>query len=283
MICVNEHLPVLTSMIRTLKPRVLAHAQGSGPSGESSGSAFYTLERLPPILTSLGESLPATRSDIDLGAGSVAFTIDGILTDTEADALAACGEAILEFNGQSRMAPGITTPPGMRRNFAAHWFPLAPDAGAFFPALYARIKHLLPTSVGGEPLHDELNQKLALFRYNEDDRFERHSDGVFPGQGANERGDGVDAWVGTNSRLSMLLYLTDAGDGLRGGETRLWRLDGGGHVDVPPRKGSALFFQHGAGPGSVMHEGRPVEGAIPKYMTRMNVLYGRRQGTRPLY
>ena len=40
-----------------------------------------------------------------------------------------------------------------------------------------------------------------------------------------------------------------------------------------PKKGSALFFRHGMGSGSVLHEGRPVVGPVAKYVARINVLY----------
>ena len=69
--------------------------------------------------------------------------------------------------------------------------------------------------------------------------------------------------------------LTDPGgveDGVQGGHTLL-RSRRGDWVDVVPRKGSALFFRHGFGPASVLHEGRRVVGDVPKYVARINVMY----------
>ena len=86
----------------------------------------------------------------------------------------------------------------------------------------------------------------------------------------------------TISKLSMLLYLND---GIDGGKTRLFSSNGesGGYfrdeyVDISPIAGSALFFRHGFGPGSVMHMGTLVNGENPKYVARMNVMYSQIQG-----
>ena len=81
------------------------------------------MEELPARLQTLAPlPSPLSRRDLDIGPGGLAFTIEGILTPDEADALTACGEAIFELNGNSRFAPGIQTPPGMRQNAAAHWY-----------------------------------------------------------------------------------------------------------------------------------------------------------------
>jgi len=45
-------------------------------------------------------------------------------------------------------------------------------------------------------------------------------------------------------------------------------------VDVAPVKGSALFFRHGFGFASVVHEGCRVTGDVSKYVARINVMYG---------
>jgi hypothetical protein len=288
----------LASLLLTIQPRVLVRMPGSGNFGEQTNeAAFYTVDRLPDALLGMSGDLAVlpkapTRRDIDIGPGGLAFVIDDILTSTEADAVAACGEAIFKFNNHSRFAPGIQTPPGMRQNMAAHWFPTpAADATAFVGAMYGRFKHLLPQTVGGRPLSKELNQKIAIFKYGAGDQFKPHTDGVFPGQAASADGAGVEGWDGLESGLSMLLYLNDfQTDGLQGGETRLFNMGGtsegdGQHTDVTPRKGSALFFRHGAGRDSVLHASLPVTGlsAVPKCMARMNVLFGTKKGVSRLY
>ena len=102
-------------------------------------------------------------------------------------------------------------------------------------------------------------------------------DGLFPGQGANASGDGVEEWNGVQSGMSVLFYCNDGeNDGLVGGETRLWSADGSHHVDVVPRKGRALFFRRGSA-DAVLHAGLPVRGAVPKYMALINLAYGERK------
>lgn len=223
------------------------------------------------------------RVDIDLGPDRLAFYIDNVLTHEEADALAACAESILEHNGHSRLAPGIQTPPGMRINEAAHWFPSREEAPLFLGKIFQRIQALVPPTLDGMPLYEELSEKIAQFKYNQGDEFKRHVDGLFPGQGVNASGDGVDEWTGVVSGMSMLFYLNDyTTDGLMGGETRLWSADGRQYKDITPVKGRVLFFRRGS-PDAVLHAGLAVTGQIPKYMALINLAYGTRTGTGSLY
>jgi hypothetical protein len=258
---------------------------GSGSHGESGSAAFYTIDRLPHVLETPTEAssdrLPdLERTDVDLGPDRLAFWIDDVLTTTEADALAACAEAVLESNGHSRLAQGIRTPPGMRINEAAHWYP--PHSSGFLPAVMERIKHLVPERLDGMPLYPKLSEKVAQFKYTKGDHFNWHVDGLFPGQGANPKGDGVDEWEGVVSGMSMLFYLNDEeNDGLEGGETRLWSADGSTYVDVIPKKGRALVFRRGS-PDAVLHAGLEVTGDVPKYMALINLAYGEQTGTRPM-
>merc|ERR1719198_650608 len=138
--------------------------------------------------------------------------------------------------------------------------------------LYERFRHLLPEDIDGAPLHQELSHRVAHYKYDDGDVFNPHTDGMWPGQSVAGTGDGIEEWDDCESRLTMLLYLSDEQDGVIGGKTRLFRPDGGEPVDVSPRAGSALFFRHGFGKTSVMHSGLPVSGAMPKYVARLNVL-----------
>lgn len=268
--------------------RVLLPLRGSGNYGESGTSAFYTIDQLPAPLSEPqsakreenGQQQGLKREDIDLGHDRLAFTIDNVLTYDEADALAACAEAVLEVNGHSRLAPGIQTPPGMRVNEAAHWYP--PHGSAFLPSIFSRFQHLVPETLGGLQLYPKLSEKVAQFKYEKGDRFNRHVDGLFPGQGANPKGDGVDEWNGVVSGMSMLFFLNDKeNDGLEGGSTRLWTADGSRFVDVNPKKGRVLFFRRGS-PDAVLHAGLEVTGDVPKYMALINLAYGEQTGTRSM-
>ena len=193
------------------------------------------------------------------------------MTAHECDALVALTESM----GYSSFAPSIRTPPGMRQNKAAHWFAPKETAAQFLAPLYARFRHLLPATLEpGDALADRLSHRLAHYKYDAGDAFNRHTDGAWPGQSVNAAGNGVTTWGGCESKLSMVLYLSDAAEAGGGGATRLFRRDGGEPVDVQPKKGRALFFRHGFGPDSVLHAGMKLEGdGALKYVCRLNVLY----------
>eukprot|EP00547_Thalassionema_nitzschioides_P006149 CAMPEP_0194217068 /NCGR_PEP_ID=MMETSP0156-20130528/20256_1 /TAXON_ID=33649 /ORGANISM="Thalassionema nitzschioides, Strain L26-B" /LENGTH=296 /DNA_ID=CAMNT_0038945997 /DNA_START=101 /DNA_END=991 /DNA_ORIENTATION=+ len=273
----------ISKLATEIQPRVLVSSNGSGNHGESGMASFYTIDKLPIAFQGNATITKLELSNIDLGKNRQAFIIDHVLTHEEADILAACAEAVLEENGHSRLAPGIHTPPGMRINEAAHWYPSHTLAPKLLGAIYERIRPLVPDRLDGRlPLHPRLSEKVAHFKYNQGDQFHRHTDGLFPGQGANEEGTGVDEWIGVISGFSMLFYLNDKeNDGLMGGETRLWEKDGSRYVDVNPKKGRVLIFRRGSR-DAVLHAGLPVTGEVPKYMALMNLAYGEQTGTRPL-
>lgn len=243
----------------------VAHLPGSLPLGGvvPMTPVFAFAGPAPQLALTADSGLVPQRTDIELG-GLLAFTIDNVITAAEADAIVEASERF----GYRDEAPGIATPPGMRMNKAVHW---VADA-AMMETLSARIRHLLPPQIGGAPLHPSLSHRINMYRYDENDVFNLHTDGDWPGYGLSADGRGMREWPGLRSCLSMLLYLNGPEDGVQGGSTRLYRPDAG-HVDVTPRKGSALFFRHGFGPQSVLHEGRRVSGPVPKYVARINVMY----------
>ena len=113
-----QSAPAAAAVLAPPRVRVLQTVVGSGPFGERSRDAkFWTLAEHWPGLTLGPCEVPATRTDLDIGPGGLAFKIDSILSRAEADALAEASERM----GYSRFAPAITTPPGMRQNKAAHW------------------------------------------------------------------------------------------------------------------------------------------------------------------
>lgn len=257
-------------MATSFRHRVLCEMQGSGPMGRSASSAFYTLVEHPECLTLKTAHRSAVRRDIDIGRGGLAFIIDNVLTEEESDSLVALTESI----GYSRYAPGIRTPPGMRQNLAAHWFAPRETIDKFVDPMFKRFQHLLPESIEeGDRLYPGLSHRFAHYKYNSGDVFNKHTDGSWPGQSVNKAGNGVESWDGYDSKLSMVLYLSDHSEN-EGGATRLYRFDGLEPVDVAPKKGSALFFRHGFGPNSVLHAGMQLHGENPKYVCRLNVLYG---------
>ncbi|CAG9181074.1 2OG-Fe(II) oxygenase [Cupriavidus pinatubonensis] len=246
--------------------RVVARMPGSLPMGgivaQTPIHAFASTPRTL-ALRAQPECEPARR-DIDLH-GQLAFVIDDVATAQE---VASIVEASEHF-GFREEAPGIATPPGMRMNKSVHW--VADDA--LLGPLMARIAPLLPGQVGGARLHGRLSHRLNIYRYDQNDVFNRHLDGDWPGYGLNEARTAMLEWGGgLRSCLTMLLYLNDADDGVSGGNTRLLGRDRR-WTDVTPKKGSALFFRHGLTPDSVIHIGCRVESVVPKYVARINVMY----------
>ncbi len=246
----------------------VAHLPGSLPLGGmvpmTPVFAFDT--PAPSLQLPVGHGRTPRRTDIALG-GLLAFTIDDVITPAEADAIIEASECF----GYREEAPGIATPPGMRMNKAVHW---VADESMLEP-VFARIAPLLPASIDGATLHPALSRRINMYRYDAGDVFNLHTDGDWPGFGLSADRREMVEWPRLRSCLSMLLYLNGPDDGVQGGSTRLYRPDRG-HVDVTPVKGSALFFRHGVGPRSVLHEGRQVFGAVAKYVARINVMYAYR-------
>ena len=243
--------------------RVVATMPGSLPMGGIvHDTPIHALR--PGLALAPRPGLRPQRSDIELG-GLLAFAISDVVAPEEADAIVSATERL----GYRDEAPGIRTAPGMRMNKSVHW--VADEA--LLGVIHARIVHLLPPSLDGHRLHPRLSHRLNMYRYDREDVLNRHTDGDWPGYGLSDDGLGMREWPRhLRSKLTMLLYLNGPEDGVRGGNTRLYRAEGGA-VDVLPKKGAALFFRHGFGPGSVLHEGARVLGDVPKYVARINVLY----------
>lgn len=243
----------------------VAHMPGSLPMGGVVPMTPIHAFRTPASRLALTQDAPLhpVRTDIELG-GLLAFLIEDVITPDEADAIIEASERF----GYREEAPGIATPPGMRMNKAVHW--VADEAT--MASVFQRIAHLLPAQIGRATLHPALSQRINMYRYDSNDVFNMHTDGDWPGYGLSADRSEMLEWPGLRSCLSMLLYLNGPDDGVQGGSTRLFRPDRG-HVDVTPKKGSALFFRHGFGPASVLHEGSRVFGQVSKYVARINVMY----------
>ena len=245
--------------------RVVASMMGSLPGGGAVyGTPIHAFVSAPEILNfSSSINLKPTRHDIDLG-GHLAFLINSVITDDEADAIIAASE---EF-GFRQEAPGISTPPGMRMNKSVHW---VADQLMLGPIMQ-RISPLLPKQINGAQLHDQLSHRINMYRYDNQDIFNQHVDGDWPGYGLNESRTQMTEWPILRSCLTMLLYLNGHEDGVQGGNTRLLSANGE-WVDIAPKKGAALFFRHGFGDESVSHIGARVLGETSKYVARINVMY----------
>ncbi len=111
-----------------------------------------------------------------------------------------------------------------------------------------------------------------MYRYDDQDIFNLHIDGDWPGYELLADGRSMGEWPVGRSMLTMLLYLNGHEDGIKGGETHLFS-EGDLAASVAPQKGRALFFRHGHTSGSVLHAGTQVIGTRSKYVARINVMY----------
>jgi hypothetical protein len=247
------------------QPRVVAEMVGSLPMGGSvENTPIHAFSETPIALKFDAQSaLNPVKTDIDLG-GSLAFTIDNVVTPGEAQAIIEASEIF----GYKDEAPGISTPPGMRMNKSVHW---VSDEQMLGP-VFKRIQALLPQEMEGWTLFNQLSHRINMYRYDKNDIFNRHIDGDWPGYSLNEDRTRMLQWSDARSFLTMILYLNDDKDGVIGGHTRLLNKHNE-WIDVKPKKGSALFFRHGFNPQSVIHIGDRVSSNQSKYVARINVMY----------
>ena len=246
--------------------RSVALLPGSLPQGGTvADTPIHAFVTPPPqLLLHPDADLHPVRHDIELG-GLLAFEIRNLVTAAEADAIVEASERF----GYRDEAPGISTPPGMRMNKSVHW---VSDLETLGP-LFERMAALLPPQIDTMSIYPRLSERLNMYRYDDGDVFNRHTDGEWPGYSLDGERRRMQQWPPhLRSCLTMLLYLNGPDDGVQGGDTRLYRHDGRSH-DVRPAKGSALFFRHGFGPQSVMHVGCAVRGPVSKYVARINVMY----------
>jgi hypothetical protein len=242
--------------------RVIARLTGTLPEGGiEQGTPIYASDM--PNLVTRAAAPKAHREDITLG-DKIAFTIENVITREEAAGFIALTEGL----GYRDAAPGIQTPPGMRRNKTVHW--IAPAAA--MAEIHARIAGLLPQTLDGQNLSPRFSHRINMYRYDQGDEFNPHIDGDWPGYGLSTDGQDMVQWPGTHSKLTMLLYMNGTEDGIEGGETVLFD-QGEQRVSVSPKTGRALFFRHGHSRGSVLHAGARITGQVAKYVARINVMY----------
>lgn len=104
-----------------------------------------------------------------------------------------------------------------------------------------------------------LNEQMRYLKYNPQNYFAPHTDGSFV------RSDeaGIDR-IGETSYVTCLLYLNE---GFVGGETGFLSYDDQQRINIIPKTGSVLLFQH-----KMRHEGCLLKEGI-KYTIRTDVMY----------
>lgn len=187
---------------------------------------------------------PYTQGDALDWSQPLVFTVAGVLSPSE------CEQAIARIDALGPTAAPITTPrgfvmrPDIRNNTRAMFDDLALAAD-----LFRRVRDLLPDPLcARRPVG--VNERFRCYRYDPGQRFAPHFDGAF----ARDPDEA--------SRLTFMVYLNDD---FAGGHTVFHDLG----LDVAPRRGLALLFQH-----RLLHEGCVLERGT-KYVLRTDVMYRR--------
>ncbi|MEW6735388.1 MAG: 2OG-Fe(II) oxygenase [Acidobacteriota bacterium] len=176
------------------------------------------------------------------------FTILDVLTEQECDEYI----RISEHNGYVD-AP-ITTAAGfiMRKDVRNNTRVMIDDS-SIVNYIWQKIAQYIPAQREGWQAIG-LNERIRYYRYEPDQYFAWHYDGCFR-RNENEE-----------SKLTLMIYLND---NFEGGETKFNLKYLYDEIDVKPKKGMALLFDH-----YLYHEGSPVISGV-KYVLRSDVMYKR--------
>ncbi len=189
-----------------------------------------------------GRGRPYIDGDSLDHSAPLVLSIDGVL-----DA-AACARLVARIDGLGPTAAPISTRSGFEmrpdvRNNTRVMF----DDVDLARALFDKVAPALPQALCA--MHPVgTNERFRCYRYEPGQQFRAHLDGSYA---RNDR---------EYSLLTLMVYLNDD---FQGGSTAF--LDLG--IDVRPRTGMALLFQH-----RLLHEGSTVVSGI-KYVLRSDVMY----------
>lgn len=179
--------------------------------------------------------------DLDHRAPLV-FTVADLLGAAERGALITRIEAMGPEAAPITTAFGFAMRPDIRNNTRVMF-----DDEVLAGALFGRLAGALPAQLCDRRVVG-VNERFRCYRYEPGQRFAPHFDGAYV-RSATER-----------SELTLMVYLND---GFDGGTTRFHDLG----VEVAPRAGTALVFQH-----RLLHEGCVIRSGT-KYVLRSDVMY----------
>jgi predicted 2-oxoglutarate/Fe(II)-dependent dioxygenase YbiX len=170
------------------------------------------------------------------------LTVPSVLTADECAQLVARIDALGPTDAPITTSRGFVMNPDIRNNKR-----VMIDDAQLARDLFARIRDAIPAQLFGRRAVGA-NERFRCYRYEAGQQFAPHFDGAFQ-RNEHER-----------SELTFMVYLNDA---FTGGTTRFHDFE----VDVVPRTGSALLFQH-----RLLHEGCEVRSGV-KYVLRSDVMY----------
>jgi predicted 2-oxoglutarate/Fe(II)-dependent dioxygenase YbiX len=170
------------------------------------------------------------------------FTIASLLDASECADMVARIEQLGPRDAPITTAAGFVTRPEIRNNTRVMF-----DDVALAATLFTRLGGALPARLcDRRPVG--VNERFRCYRYEPGQRFAPHYDGAYR-RSPTER-----------SELTLMVYLNE---GFTGGTTAFHDFD----VEVTPRAGAALLFQH-----QQLHEGCVVQAGV-KYVLRSDVMY----------
>eukprot|EP00178_Gracilaria_changii_P015700 TRINITY_DN44028_c0_g1_i1.p1 TRINITY_DN44028_c0_g1~~TRINITY_DN44028_c0_g1_i1.p1 ORF type:complete len:243 (+),score=36.78 TRINITY_DN44028_c0_g1_i1:28-756(+) len=182
--------------------------------------------------------------------GKKAFIIDNLFTPEECEKLIQLSEAkgfekalVNQHDHQQDEIPLI------RNNYRTMM-----DDPQTASLIYERVKSFIPEMYGTHaPVG--LNERMRYLRYDGEQKFDAHLDGTYKRPNSEER-----------SLMTFQLYLNDNFEEGTG-TTRFLEQNGIDGVDVKPRVGRVLVFEH-----DVLHSGTPpVNGR--KYAIRTDIMF----------
>src|SRR5215813_745857 len=183
---------------------------------------MYTI-RMEIVVPGIGR--PYLDGDSLDWSAPLVFTIADVFGAAECEAAIAQTERIGFDAAPITTAAGFVMRPDIRNNERVMF-----DDVELAAELFARIRGAVPERLcGRRPVG--VNERFRCYRYAPGQRFAPHYDGAFT-RSQSER-----------SELTFMIYLND---GFTGGRTAFYDFD----VDVAPRPGMALLFQH-----RLLHEG----------------------------
>ncbi|KAF5558429.1 oxidoreductase containing protein [Fusarium napiforme] len=275
----------------TSKPAYQSFLKPRDPSKNMLTKVDYTSNDIPipdDFLSSPPETPIATHpidfanSPLPQYDGHTAIVLDNVLSPEECKQLLSLAEASVPRPDESSPAwkpalisagPGWEAPaPGYRESDRIIW-----NQQTVVDRLWERcmlsegLRELLavvppqPYMKGGKWVFSRFNERMRFLKYSPGQFFKPHSDGPF----YYTEGPGKEF----ETFYTVHLYLNDSIENdpsseLEGGATSFLDRKGEKRVDVNPKTGSVLIFQH----RGLFHEGATVRKGI-KYTMRTDILY----------
>ncbi|KPM42763.1 hypothetical protein AK830_g3826 [Neonectria ditissima] len=271
------------------KPSSFSFKAGTMPQSKAPVRADYTHNdvAIPDTFLTSPPAIPITATHVDWAAsplpeyqGRTALVLENVLSADEcAQLLSLAEDSVPRADGESAwrpalisLGPGWEAPaPGYRESDRIIWNQqVVVDRLWERCALSGGLRELLAEVPPQPPMG---GGKWEFWRFNERMRFLKYS----PGQYFKPHCDGpywyLDGKREFQTHYTVHLYLNDsavndANSDLKGGATSFLNRKLNRRVDVNPKMGSVLIFQH----SGLFHEGAEVKEGT-KYTMRTDILY----------